>query len=303
MPRGKEGTVVIREGTQAIYNSAFCCSKVSEVKFPTSLREIKRASFPECPNLVSVHLNDELEIIGAFAFSECKNLENVYFGKSLKSIRAYAFEKDTKLCNINFPKTLTIIGDAAFTGCPLENVVIPPSVHKIGKQAFASTLKLKAYCYNKALLMACIGPYYPASMHTMMLQIGEREEIVLPKHNMENDLVEIDKCIRKFLKSDNVSDLVEIYKYGGDTLIKILTAIKISETYNSTTSAKRYLRRMAEEIVKWARDENALIDMISDSWVSDTALKQMLNASQKKGYTIANAYILKKLNNKANLHV
>lgn len=311
-PRGKEGIIKIKEGTQIIFNSAFFRSRVSEVSFPTSLRELKSHAFSQCQNLISVRLNDEMEIIGSFTFHACENLEDVYLGKSLKSIRDYAFGKNAKLCNIDIPKTVTTIGDAAFIGCPLENVMIPSSVRKIGKCAFTDTLKLKACSYDKALLNACVGPYYllmpkDNAAKTMTLQIGEHQEIVLPKHSTENDMAKINKCIRKFLKSGAISDLAEIYKYAGNNEEKVFTAIKISETYDSAPTAKRYLTKMAEKIVESVQDENALVDMVSGGGFSYTALKKMLNASQKKGYTIANAYILEKLNDssksKTNLHI
>ena len=64
---------------------------------------------------------------------------------------------------------------------------------------------------------------------------------------------------------------------------------------------------MAEKIVDLVSDENVLVDMVSGGDFSDTALRRMLNASQKKGYTIANAYILEKLNgsskSKTSLHI
>lgn len=55
------------------------------------------------------------------------------------------------------------------------------------------------------------------------------------------------------------------------------------------------------------QDENMLIDMISGGGFSETALKQILKASQEKRYVIANAYILEKLNDfsksKTSLHI
>ena len=145
-PRKREKPVIVQDGTQVIFNSAFRKCAIYDINFPASLREIQNCAFSSCLSLTSVHLNDELEIIGSFAFHACENLENIYLGKSLKSIRDYAFDRTSALSKIRFPNKLEHIGDSAFVQCPLKDVVIPKSVRKIGKCAFADSLN---WCRTK----------------------------------------------------------------------------------------------------------------------------------------------------------
>lgn len=56
------------------------------------------------------------------------------------------FANCTKLKRVRLPKSLLEIGDAAFSGCAIEKIAVPPNVKVIGSYAFScSSLKNNYY--------------------------------------------------------------------------------------------------------------------------------------------------------------
>ena len=70
---------------------------LTDVVFPTTLREINSRAFYGCKNLQSVSFPDSLERIGYEAFAYCESLQSVSFPDSLKLIDSYAFEYEQLL--------------------------------------------------------------------------------------------------------------------------------------------------------------------------------------------------------------
>ena len=73
------------------------------------------------------------------AFRNCKNLKEVVFEARsvLKKIGNYAFDGCKNLRNIRLPDGLETIGVYCFSGCGLEEVVLPASVKSVGPCAFS----------------------------------------------------------------------------------------------------------------------------------------------------------------------
>ncbi len=111
--------------------TAYGCTELLTVEFPSSLKYIGEYAFNRCPKLWKVEMerNSLLETVGRSAFRNCGFLSNVSFDNcvGLKSIETYAFSKCPSLNNRSngaklIPDTVTHIGQNAFLDTGLYTV-------------------------------------------------------------------------------------------------------------------------------------------------------------------------------------
>ena len=94
---------------------------------------------PYREKILSVAIEDNIDVIGECAFCDCANLTNVHIPDSVTKIGVNTFAKCASLTNVRIPERVTSIGDGAFQYCvSLTNVRIPQNVTQIGKFVFHS---------------------------------------------------------------------------------------------------------------------------------------------------------------------
>lgn len=137
---------------EKIGNRAFANSGLKRVEeFPSTLKEIGMAAF-QMNELTSVILPDSVTILGGGAFGSNPKLEVIILSKGLKEIPAGAFgcstaqEYMTNLTKLNIPEGITKIGNNAFAGNNIKDIVIPSTVKEIGDFAFSTKNYLKEEC-------------------------------------------------------------------------------------------------------------------------------------------------------------
>ncbi len=106
---------------------------------PEGVTEIRPYAFynfwPESGNLI-IKLPKSLTYIAPYAFSECA-IKEVHIPSGVKVIDHHAFY-GAGLVKATFEEGLIEIGEEAFRDGPaLERVILPDSIQKIGKSAFA----------------------------------------------------------------------------------------------------------------------------------------------------------------------
>lgn len=115
---GSAPIVTIPDGVEIIAKEAFKDrTRVSEVYFPASLKQISDGAFERCSNLTHITLPDGLKVIGKKAFSRCYNLSFVAFNDSLESIEDEAFTFCVKLRMIQLGESLSFVASSAFNNC------------------------------------------------------------------------------------------------------------------------------------------------------------------------------------------
>ncbi|WP_455623544.1 leucine-rich repeat protein [Parabacteroides sp.] len=132
-------TVVFENGSGVshIYNSTFKkCPNLTTVTLPGNLQIISDNAF-EGSGLASIEIPGSVTEIGDEVFKDSKNLATVTFkGDGLTKIGTSAFE-GTALTGIELPSTLQEIGGGAFHSVSaLTSVTIPESVKTLGRQSF-----------------------------------------------------------------------------------------------------------------------------------------------------------------------
>lgn len=100
-------------------------------------------AFNGCVNLTSITLNGGITEIGEYAFSGCKNLAQTNIPQTVTNIRKGAYNGCSALNVdlINNATALTEIGESAFEGAKLENVVLAENVKIVNKAFYNSTVK------------------------------------------------------------------------------------------------------------------------------------------------------------------
>src|SRR5574344_2331031 len=159
------------------------CENIYEINIPEGVHRIDKEAFSACINLKHITLPQSLETIGYFAFSGCKSLQSFYLPKNVKSIdceRIFAgcdslsliiVDKDNKVydsrqeCNAiietksskviagcptsKLVEGLKEIGENAFKGIQLREIVIPKSMTQISAEAFWDCDALSRITVNK----------------------------------------------------------------------------------------------------------------------------------------------------------
>ena len=179
------GTLTLPEGLK--YVAGFESTKLSNVKFPSTLKEIGNNAFSQCRSLMcQISFPDGLETIGAKAFYDSGISGNLILPSSLCNIWHEAFKNCSNLTgsltipenikeinsqevygtfeNCGFTGTLTLpdglqrIGKRSFLNNKFRGeLVIPDSVKEIGMQAFSQNLFNGVLVFPKELLS--LGTY------------------------------------------------------------------------------------------------------------------------------------------------
>ena len=87
-------------------------------------------------NLVEVHFNEGLWVIGAAAFLGCIALQRVVLPSTVSQLSIGEFKWRNKLTNVQLNEGLQFVGEQAFHSChELRSVTIPATVTSLGRQA------------------------------------------------------------------------------------------------------------------------------------------------------------------------
>lgn len=121
----------------------YCCTGLTSVSIPNSVKQIGYQAFEGCSNLTSVNIPNSVKYIDFGAFEDCSSLSLVTIPNSVIEIGAYAFAGCTNLKNINIPDGVTEIKKETFSGCSsLTSINIPKNIKTIEKGAFSGCSSL-----------------------------------------------------------------------------------------------------------------------------------------------------------------
>ena len=115
---------------------------------PSQLKSIGIASFKGDASLTSIELPSNIETIGSEAFVNNPSLTSIVISASVKTIGKETFKNNLNLSNVTFidteenPSQLHTIGDAAFYGNPISNLIIPSNVKIIDSSSFYGNEKV-----------------------------------------------------------------------------------------------------------------------------------------------------------------
>lgn len=96
-------------------------------------------------SITSINIPDSIEFIDSEAFADCSALESVTLGKKVSVIYYGAFEKCSNLTSVKLNEGLLEIGQYAFRGTGVTELIIPSTVTSIDVQAFPDIITLFVY--------------------------------------------------------------------------------------------------------------------------------------------------------------
>lgn len=116
------------------------CDLLQSVTLPSGLVSLGDCAFESCGNLRNVFLPSGLISIGDNAFSGCSSLPEIVLPATLANLGYRAFYNCLSLSSVSFSEqsALTTIGDNAFNGTNLKEIVLPASLVSIGRNIFSS---------------------------------------------------------------------------------------------------------------------------------------------------------------------
>lgn len=140
---------VILKVCQTIQAMAFInCSKLKSLGETSSITEIGTGAFSGCSSLQSIDLSN-CTIFGSEwtgyggIFNGCASLKEVKLPKTLTDIPNRLFSGCSGLTSFDF-SNVTYIGESAFEGSALTNIVRPQTIKQIANNAFRNCSNLKS---------------------------------------------------------------------------------------------------------------------------------------------------------------
>lgn len=125
------------------------CKKLTSVKIPKSVKEIRWHAFSDCTNLKTIELPEHLAFIGDHAFAHCKKLTSIKIPRGITSIGWHLFDGCESLTSVEMSSDITTIGYRAFHSCKsLNTITIPKNVDSIQVEAFANCTHLKSIMFE-----------------------------------------------------------------------------------------------------------------------------------------------------------
>ncbi len=142
-------SITIPNSISNIGSSAFFrCTGLSTITLPDSILSIGSGAFSGCTGFTSISIPASVRVLSGSAFSYCRNLTNIdvdplnpvytsvdgaVFGEKLETLVRVP---PASTGSYEIPNGVITIGDNAFNGCALTNIIIPGSVTSIGVEAF-----------------------------------------------------------------------------------------------------------------------------------------------------------------------
>ncbi|MBR1683735.1 MAG: leucine-rich repeat protein [Clostridia bacterium] len=159
---GEQDVITVPEGIEGVAYVFGVYNKMTEVKFPSTLKVIGYEAFKNCSGLTSITIPSTVVEIGYEAFAGSA-LRSIRLPDNVNKVGASAFRDCTNLASVTFVVSETngvsVISDYAFYNTGLRTVSIPTTTVSIGEYAFAQSTKLSAITLPENGILESIGAY------------------------------------------------------------------------------------------------------------------------------------------------
>ncbi|MCB6589769.1 leucine-rich repeat domain-containing protein [bacterium 210702-DFI.5.13] len=336
-PRGKDGTLVIPDGTDTITEDSCSSCNFSKIIIPDSVKRIYEYAFIRNYALEEVDGCKNVERIGDFSFAYCQQLKKFPFGEFIKNIGDGAFS-NTMLTEIYLPEGLSHVGRQAFNTICVVNgfqtyvgqsrmydIHIPSTLKYIDAFAFANAANIYTPFVNAALIQAGTRSGNLKHCHECniwKLKVDGKPDVIVPKSidstsyaskiaNKINTVFGLTKK-GKFITDNSVSKVVippELYQYSQDST-GLTAALEQCRKYPGS-SLKQFITKNISTIFynlitspTSSNGEEIMVSLIKDGVFTETALKKLLKEIEgsacKENLITLKAYILDTIKPKNN---
>lgn len=142
--------IVLPSNLTAIGESCFLqCKSLQSITIPEGITTIEDSTFQNCSSLSSVYLPNSLSSIKSSAFRSCTSLQSISIPNNVTTIMDNAFKFCSSLSTLNISKdcNLQTIGNEAFYGIKISELLIPKNVNLIGQNAFYNIETLQSITF------------------------------------------------------------------------------------------------------------------------------------------------------------
>ncbi len=141
---GKQNKVVVPDGIEKIGDEAFSGCQAERIELPDSVTAFGKGAFAYAGGLTEITIPKGVKTIPEECFRCCTGLQSIALPEGVEKIEKNAFKgykdgegiSDMKLSSVRLPDSLKEIGEAAFYGCPIRDVLIPEGVTRMESWAF-----------------------------------------------------------------------------------------------------------------------------------------------------------------------
>ena len=165
-------TVSLPNSLERICSLAFCGSKISSIYIPAGVKDISERVFDGCENLSTITVSngntkyDSRDNCNALIETATNTIlqgsSSTVIPNSVTAIGEYAF-RGSNIAEIIIPNSVTAIEAYSFQGSKIAKIVIPESVKKIGRMAFLDCNSLTTVvCKSKSVIdVSGLYPFFP----------------------------------------------------------------------------------------------------------------------------------------------
>ena len=131
--------ITLPDGLEEIRSKAFSGSGIQSIVVPDSVKSLEMNALDGCGKLTTAVIGKQITNPAGYLFQNCYQLESVTFRGKLERISYAMFENCTALKTFPLPDSVTKIEGKAFENSGLTEIQLGNNITEIGEYAFAGT--------------------------------------------------------------------------------------------------------------------------------------------------------------------
>ena len=222
-------TIEFHPGTKIILSDSLSRTALETVEIPEGVISIGEWAFASCEQLVSVSIPSSVLVIGDLAFAYCPNLRVITVDENnpvFYMIDGCLMDITNRLiigmegCTLPSDGSITHIGNGAFAGQSMSEMVVPEGIVALGNGAFAMCENLVKITLPESLTYIGGEAFAVCSALTEITipkNVTQIDDYVLTKCDNLEKVVILSKTVEIYDSAKTISDTATIYGYEGST--------------------------------------------------------------------------------------